>query len=163
MQYDYTMNQSGHDIPREWILLDICSTDSVSNNCSFLNSIVAGEEAITMRSNGGSLEYYLKSTLKFFPLDVFYNEYSLANIISLFDLMRVPGIVITLDSRKEPGFSVIFDARLYYFAPFKNGLYYFDTRVGSRNVSNINSSDKFTPYFLMQTVADNKKFYNARD
>ena len=69
---------------------------------------MAGEEAITMRSNGGSLEYYLKSTLKFFPLDVFYNEYSLANIISLFDLMRVPGIVIILDSRKDPGFSGFF-------------------------------------------------------
>ena len=96
---------------------------------------MAGDDPITMKSNGGSLVYYLKSTLKFLPLDAFYNEYSLANIISLFDLMRVPGIVITLDSRKDPGLNVIFDGRLHYFAPFKNGLYFFDTRVGPKNVS----------------------------
>ena len=48
---------------REWIPLDSCSTDSVFNNCSFLHSLVAcdDKEAITMKSNGGSLEYFLKS------------------------------------------------------------------------------------------------------
>jgi len=111
MLYGYAMSQSGYDIPHEWILLESCSTDSVFNNCSFLHSIVAcdDKEAITMKSNDDSLEYFLKSTLKFF----LYNEHSLANIISLFDLMRVPSIVITLDSREDPGFSVIFDAKLY--------------------------------------------------
>jgi len=163
MQYSYALSQSEDDIPREWILLDSCSTDSVFNNCSFLHSIVAcdDKEAITMKSNGGRLEYILKSTLKFFPLEVFNNEHSLANIISLFDFIRVPGIVVTLDSREDPGFSVMLDAKLYYFAPFKNGLYYFDTCVGPRSVNNIKFNTKFSPYSLLQTVADNKKFSTA--
>jgi len=101
--------------------------------------------------------------LKLFPLDVFYNEHSITNIIALFDLIkRVPGIIITLDSREDPSFSATFYTKLYYFAPFRNGLYYFDTRVGPRSVNNIKSNTKCSPYSLMQTVADNKKFYTAQ-
>ena len=164
MQYGYGLHQGSDGIPSEWILLDSCSTNTVFNNCSFLQSIVAcgDEDSLTMRSNGGSLDYYLKSTLKMFPLEVHFNENSMANIISLFDLINVPGVIITMDTRKDSGFNVTFGDKLYQFTPFENGLYYFDTRTGPRSVCDKTKSDVST-YSLLQTVNDNKQFYTASE
>ena len=36
-------------------------------------------------------------------------------------------IVVTLDSCEGNGFDMIYGDKLYYFAPFDTGLYYFDT------------------------------------
>ena len=163
------LNQSGSGIPREWILLDSCLTDYVFNGCSFLSEIVASDDkdALTMASNGnGCMTYYLKSFLKIFPLDVFYHEHSMANIISLFDLVQVKGLIITLNNRVGLGFNVTYKGKLYHFAPYKNGLYYFDTRIGPRSVDadhDGKSKSSVSPHFLLQTVSDNKEFYSARE
>ena len=77
MQLGYNFNQSENGgIPKEWVLLDSCSTDSIFNNCGLLGDIVAGDDsdAIRLNSNGGGyMDAYLHSMLKMFPLKVFYN------------------------------------------------------------------------------------------
>ena len=164
VQYGYNFNQGDSGIPREWLLLDTCSTDNVFNTCSFLNDIVACDidDDLKMQSNGGSMTYGLKSTMKLFPLEIAYNEHSVGNIISFFRLIQVPGLVITLDSRVNYGFNVTYKGKLYHFLPFDNGLYYFDTRNEPRSVDD-NTNDVITPYLLLQSVEDNKAFYTQRE
>ena len=164
-QLGYSLNQSGTVIPREWLLLDSFSMDIVFNNCSFLGDIIACDDVDSLHLNsngGGSMDYVLQSKMKLFPLDVYYNEHSLGNIISLFDLIKVRDIVITLDSREGNGFNVVYDNKLYYFAPFDTGLYYFDTSKAPQIVSDKTKSS-ISPYSLLQSVEHNKKFYSMAE
>ena len=164
LQYGFNFNQSRSGIPREWLLLDTCSTDNVFNTCSHLGSIIACDinEDLKMQSNGGSMTYGLKSTMKLFPLEVAYNEGSVGNIISFFHLIQVPGLVITLDNRVNYGFNVTYLGKFYHFLPFENGLYYFDTRIEPKSVED-NNKEVVSPYSLLQSVVDNKAFYTQRE
>ena len=167
-QIGYTFNQSHSDgIPSEWLLLDTCSTDNVFNNCSFLNDIVVCDDSddLDMTSNGGSMNYFLKSTMKTFPLDVWYNESSIGNIISFFHLISVPNLVLTLDNREHFGFNVTYKGYFYQFFPFGNGLYYWDTRKAPTKlkVEEAKSKVEVNPYFFLQSVADNKAFYTPAE
>ena len=164
LQYGYNFNQSDGGIPREWVLLDTCSTNNVFNNCSLLGDIIACDidEDLEMNTNGGSMTYCLRSTMKMFPLGVFYSEKSIGNIISFFHLVQVPGVVITLDSRVNYGFNVSYHGKLYHFLPFENGLYYYDTRVEPRSAVD-KTKDEFSSYSFLQSVDDNKLFYTQRE
>ena len=72
-------------------------------------------------------------------------------------------MVITLDSRINYGFNVTCLGKLYHFLPFENGLYYFDTRNEPRSVEYNTTKDIVSPYFLLQSVEDNKAFYTQRE
>ena len=161
----FHQSQNEYSIPRSWLLLDSCSTDNVFNNGDMIGDIVGctDDECLLMNANGGTMDYTLKSTLKMFPLPVYYNENSIANVISLFDLIQIDGIEITLDSKKAYGFNVVYGGKLYYFAPFENGLYYFDTREEARSVENTNTNTDVSSYSLLQTIDDNKQFYTDRE
>ena len=161
MQFGYTMSQCNNGIPEHWLLLDTCSIDYLFRNCRFRGDIVSCEDkdTLTLNSNGGGhLDYYLQSKMKLFPLNVFFNEHSIGNIISFFDLVKVPDIVITLDSRKGHDFNVVYEGKLYRFEPYDNGLYYYDTRK-SPAVANHNISKQFMSYPFLQTIEDKKTFY----
>ena len=128
LQYGYNFNQGSWGIPREWVLLDTCSTNNVFNNCSLLGKITSCniKEDLEMKSNGGSMTYCLKSSMTLCPLEVYYSDHSIGNIISFFELIRVLGLVITLDSRENFGFNFTYLGKIYHFLPFENGLYYYD-------------------------------------
>lgn len=68
-----------------------------------------------------------------------------------------------MNTTKHPGFKVVFDRKLYKFAPFANRLYYYDTRVGPETVDTPKPKSKLYRYSLLQSVADNKSFYTARE
>ena len=71
-------------------------------------------------------------------------------------------IVVTLDSCVGNGFDMIYGDKLYYFAPFDTGLYYFDTSKALQTVSGKTKSSIY-PYSLLQSVEDNKKFYSIAE
>ena len=161
MQIGYGMMQDSGRIPEEWLILDSASTNSVFKTCKFLNDIVArdDEECMNLISNGGgSMGYYLKSTIKMFPLEVFYDEKSLSNIMLLFDFVKVPEIIVTMDNRKDYGFNVFYNNKAYHIAPFCNGLYYYNTRATPKDLSNMKGDKpKVTvySYSYLQTIEDN--------
>ena len=168
MQIGINLSQQDNPIPDSWIILDSGSTATVFKSKRYLNDIIAcGEDdGLDLTSNGGGrLSYTMRSKLQMFPLDVFYNEDSLANIIALFDLIRVPDIVVTMDNREDYGFHVTYKGKGYQFNPFHSGLYYYDTRVAPQDVVTINPNTKsmLSPYSFLQTVNDNKKFYTAAE
>ncbi len=115
------------------------------------------------------MDYVLKSTMKMFPLEVYYNELSLTNIISLSDLILAKRVHISMDSSKDNGLHVNYKGLEYCFAPFNAGLYYYHTRVPPKNVnatatvSGGNTDRSVTRYSFLQTVNDNKSFYTDNE
>ena len=158
------LSQGPTGIPRHWLLLDSCSTDNVFNNCSMLGDIIScsDDECLNLISNGGTVDYELRSTMKMFPLDVHYNENSIANVMSLYHLVQVKDLVITMDNRKDYGFHVTYAGKKYHFLPYSTGLYYWDTLREPITVDT-NTNDNVSPYSLLQSVEDNKKFYTSSE
>ena len=150
VQFGYNFNQGQSGIPREWVLLDTCSTNNVFNNCGMLGDIISCDlaEDLEMKGNGGCMTYCLKSTMMLFPLSAHYNEKSIGNILSFFDLVRVPRLVITFDSRENYGFNVTYLVKMYHFLPYENGLYYYDTRVEPRSVTD-KTKEVVNPYSFL--------------
>ena len=71
--------------------------------------VCSEEERLTICSNGGRQEYFLKSQMKLFPIAVHYNEESIANIVSLKDLLNVNDVQVTMDSLKDKALVVTYD------------------------------------------------------
>ena len=63
--------------------------------------VCSEDERLTIYSNGGKQEYFLKSQMMLLPRAVHYNEESIANIVSLKDLLNVNGLQVTMYSLKE--------------------------------------------------------------
>ena len=71
------------DIKDTWVLLDTCSTNSVSNNMDLVREIITCKnyEKLTVSTNGGLEILDKKSTLQIFPMTVNFNQNSMANIL----------------------------------------------------------------------------------
>jgi hypothetical protein len=105
MQLIFGFQQSAETalIPKSWVLLDTCSTSSVSNNKENVGDIrkCSPEECLQMFSNGGSIFYDEMAPLKLLPLDVHFNAESVATILSVKDVANIEGVHITMDTSKE--------------------------------------------------------------
>ena len=152
-------------VPCKWVLLDSCSTNNVFNNCKLLKHIVGctDEECLHLTANDSSTVYSLISSMKIFPLRVHFNKNSLANVISLFDLIKVEGIHITMDNKNNYGFHITFQGKLYYFSPFENRIYFFNTCKEPRIIVSkeprsvgTNTNTEVSSYSLLQSIKDNK-------
>ena len=72
-------------ISKTWILLDLCSTNSVTNNLKFVANVkqcFAGQELLAL-TNGGSKQYDHEGDFIFLPMKVYVKEDSLATILSM--------------------------------------------------------------------------------
>ena len=79
---------SNSTINKAWILLDSCSTFSCVCNPSLVTNIRPCDEneLMTVYTNGGQVDYNHVSTLVLLPFDVYFDEQSMANILSLKDV-----------------------------------------------------------------------------
>ena len=105
MQFRVGFTQSNDNalIPDSWVLLDTCSTSSVTNNKDKVGDIrnCSPDECLKMFTNSGSTFYDKIAPLKLLPLDVHFNEKSMATILSVKDVNNIPDVHITMDTRKE--------------------------------------------------------------
>ena len=128
------------------------------------------DEVITASTNGGTIVYDEIGELTLFPLTVHVNDSSLANILSLKDLLDVPGLYSTMDSRKEKAIIIHYDGRIFKFVQIPEGLYIFNQEYDSNNVMTMTPSipDKsklqVTNYStFLQTVSTNKPHYSVQE
>lgn len=141
-------------IPLSWVLLDTCSTSSVSNNTDNVSSIrdCSPNDCLKMFTNGSTTYYDQIATLKLLPLDVHFNEDSMATILSVKDVANLENVHITMDTRKERAIFVHHDDEVLKFEECADGLYYYDTAaLKPLNV-------EVTNYSFLETVADNSIF-----
>ena len=80
--------KSNDVINKAWILLYSCSTLSCVCNPSFVTNVrpCNKTELMTVYTNGGQVQYNRVGTFSLLPFQVYFDEYSMVNILSLKDL-----------------------------------------------------------------------------
>jgi len=99
----HTMSQQQTDsISKSWILLDSCSTHSISNNRNLLKNLekCRSGESLVLTMNAGHMEFGWFGDFVLFPLKLHFNEQSLATILSLREVGNIPGVRIYMDTEK---------------------------------------------------------------
>ena len=159
----FTQNGQSAGIERSWILLDTCSTNSTSNDARHVTNItqccIADE--MTTLTNGGPRVFQKVADLKLFPLKVYFDQDSLATVISYNEVTKLSGVRIFVDTDVENTINVIMKESncVYKFRPCGAGLYYIDMDVMEDHYFElIDSSDDVEPYTFVQSVATNKRF-----
>jgi hypothetical protein len=136
---------------KDWILLDSQSTVSVFKNASMLTNIRRSAHVLRAITNGGHQDSKL---LGDFPNlgPVWYNNNSLANILSLSEVRKV--CRVTMDTGNEAAICVHrLDGSVMTFVEHDSGLYVFMS----------NSSDTITGYTLVSSVGAHKRMLTQRE
>ena len=136
------------------------------------------DEELTVITNGGSQGFMLIGNFIHLPIEVHYNADSLANVLSFKHVSEIPVVTITIDTSKDSGILVhMRDGTAYRFALCASGLYYHNAVGGTMhpedtvtkpleerttNFSN-NMTDTVYPTVLLNTEAENSKFYSCRE
>ena len=147
-------------VNQAWILLDSQSTHSIFSNGSLLTNIRhCGHTGLTMYSNGGSQHTVMIGDYEPLGLTVWYNEHSLANILSMKDTRRVARV--TMDTMIVPAMA----AQKYgesdliiVFEECEIGLYRHDTA----SVQNLKINDEQGGFNFINTVDGNKEGFTQR-
>ena len=151
------------DIDPNWVLLDTCSTASVTGNPALVTNIrkCNEEQELHIATNGGGMIYEAIADLNLFPMQVHYNANSIATILSLKDVASIPGCYLTMDTRKARQIVVVFDGHTYVFKECADGLYFYDTSAGAARNNIIN--EPLNSYSFLQTVQDNESNFSKQD
>ena len=149
-------NQTHHNIPESWILLDSQSTACVFRNGDFLSNIRHSNKRLILKTNGGEHTSNMVGDLENFG-EVWFNPSSLANILSL--AMVRKKCRVTMDTSNEAAFFVHRnDGTTLKFKEFTSGLYFYNA-LDNSNVSNASDS----AYCMVQTVSSNKLMFHRRE
>ena len=151
LQHAFVLAQHKHQINPNWILLDSQSTISVFNNPAMLTNIRDSGRTLRAITNGGHQD---STKVGDFPNlgEVWFNEQSIANILSLSEVSQV--CRVTMDSHDKKALNVHRkDGSVMVFAEHPSGLYVYDSNVTSPNIN---------PYTLVQTVTAQKKLFTPR-
>ena len=142
-------------VPVTWLLLDSGSTISSICNPDLVQDLFSVKEPVRVFTNGGSQDYLQRGRLKLFDFPVYFNDASMANILSLSEVAAA--YRITMDTSTSPSIPVHLneDTQLI-FTQCGSGLYYYDT-----------TEDKFKPkvsnYSFLSTVSSNKEYFTRRE
>jgi len=95
--------QQDYGIKKPWILLDTCTTNSVSNNREMVRDIQKcnPHDTLTVHTNGGVKVFGEYATLRIMSIKVHFNEDSLATILALKDVASIPRTKVTTDTSFE--------------------------------------------------------------
>lgn len=104
-------------IPPTWILLNTCSTASVTNDESFIENIrtCSNEENLKLSTNGGPISFNQIGHLKFLDIDVYYNPKSMAIVLSLSDVVDLDSVQMTMDTLEERAILVHLNDKIIKF------------------------------------------------
>ena len=139
-----------------WILLDTCSTVSVFMNQSLVTKIKPIPDPMTIITNGGSETFDKLATCNFLPIEVHFNQSSLANILSLKDVANLEGASITMDTTVERAINLNYNGEHFKFLECLDGLYFLDTKT-------LKAKTHLHPYSFVQNVHDIKSSFSNKD
>ena len=108
LQTGLSFAQNYETLESSWILLDTCSTHSVSNNKMLVRDIVdcTKAEFLTVSTNRGNRTFRKRAFLKLIPIQVHFEEDSLTTVFSLKDIANIKGFYVTMDTRAEKYISI---------------------------------------------------------
>ena len=81
---EYTLTTHDRNaLPRQWLLLDSCSSTDLISNEELLTDLQPSEEPLNVRCNAGTITLWNRGTLGSYPEKVWHNKNGVANIISM--------------------------------------------------------------------------------
>ena len=162
--FEYNFSQALLDtINKWWILIDTCYTCNVTNNPSLLTSLqhCPPQEQLQVVPNGGGMLFEQKGQMKLFPLEVHYNQKSIATILSFHTLSKLAGLRIVYDNLVNDVIHVILPNGFSLdFNPCDKGLYYLDS--SKLDLNNVFQHQNFH-LNLLSTVSQNKQYWTKRE
>ena len=154
------------EIPRSWVLLDTCSSNCTSNDARHVKNIKQCFRAdrMTTSTNGGPRCFNKEGLLKIFPLKVFFDQTSMATILSYYEVSILPNVSIVVDTKEENTINVVVENEqcMYKFRPCGSGLYYVDMDALDYHYYELNltnNNQDVEPYSFVQSVTSNNFFY----
>lgn len=102
----FKLSQHENSICKSWVLIDTCSTHSMTNNHALVKSIRRCDKNknLVLTTNGRDKEFFWIAELKMLPLTVHFDEGSPATILSFKDVANILGVSIWIDTKKERAF-----------------------------------------------------------
>ena len=149
-------------VNKNWLLMDTCSTASMCNNLKLVKNVreCSRGQKLKIYTNGGELKYDKVVDFIYLPMEVHYNEGSIANVLSLKDITNIPGVHVTMDTLKEKAMLVhLLEGKKKKFRECDEGLYFYDT--SSNNNKNKYKVNKYSKKCqrqgsLFTTIEENK-------
>ena len=141
----YPVKKAMHMIPLSWVLLDTCTSRSVSNNKKMVSNIINYKQNdwLKLHTNGGPAILKQMAKLNLLPINVHFNEKSMAVIIYFLDVCDIAGIRVLFDSNLGINFDVILPTgETFRFNRINSKLFYFDTAVDSSFVTKLPAPTK---------------------
>jgi hypothetical protein len=150
-------------IPSTWLLLDSCSTVSVMKSRDYVKNIRKGTRALVALTNGGQQKSKDVAGTQHFG-QVWFNEKSMANILTLADVVKYARVTMDSAARKSM-FVHRHDGVIMEFKKYKSGLYYFDLAEECEESNTISkyNYDYLPSFSLLHTVDGNKSKYTKRE
>ena len=145
---EIAFQQSSAPIPKDWLLLDTCSTVNMISNQQLLHDITTVDKTLSVRCTAGVTTTNQMGKLGNFPEPVWYHPNGIANILSFHSIREYYNI--KYDNKHSDCFEVGEDQNSIQFVPSSKGLYY--TQV--RDVEN--------GWSMLQTVDEKKSKYTKR-
>ncbi|MCE2996668.1 MAG: hypothetical protein LW863_13795 [Flammeovirgaceae bacterium] len=147
---DMTLHQTSPvRIPKSWIVIDTASTADMFMP-HMLTNIYRSQDTLEVVSTAGKTQLHEKGTLPGYPVEVWCNRSSVANILSFHNLQKF--FHVEYDNDYHDLFRVYLgDNHVLEFKPYYNGLYYTDTGA--------QGTDTFV---LLNTVQDNMTRHTPR-
>ena len=127
-------------VPADVIILDSGSTNSCFRNKAYVKEIhqVADSEKLKLFSTGGTTYFEKQGTCNILPIKVWFNDKSLANILSMNEVANIDGVSITMDTSIDNAIIVnLPDGNSLRFEQINDGLYAYNL------VSEIKSKELF--------------------
>ena len=120
-----------------------------------------GDEMTTL-INGGPCTFTKEADLKLLPMKVYFDQESLATVLSYHEMKNLPGIRITIDTAVEDSINVYIEEKeeVFKFMPCGASLYFLDVENMSNHRYKHNLTDNteaVTNYSFVQSVASNKE------
>ena len=158
-------------IPHNWVLLDSCSTDSVFRDQTIISDLrkCFPNDELKMHTNGGSITYKHIGTFKHLPLQVYHNNDSIANILSLTDVMNIPGLTVRIKKDPVPSFVLKYQGNEVLFTSAGGGLFHCTiddlSSLSTRRTSSQQTNKQSTaePATVFTTVRDNEASLSKRE
>jgi len=115
---------------------------------------VADSEKLKLFLTGGTTYFRQQGTCNILPMKVWFNDQSLANILSMNEVANIDGVSITMDTSIDNAIIVnLPDENTLRFEQVNDGLYTYNP------VSGIKSNNAITNYSFVSTVKKQEIFY----
>lgn len=124
---DCFLQKDRNSLPKNWILLDSCSSVNIVFNRDLLRGIHRPGHTIGINCNAGTVTLKQQGKLGGYPAPVWYHPQGIANIMSMADVAR--HYRLTMDTGKENSITLHRpDGTTAVFTPSAKGLYKYEMR-----------------------------------